>query len=104
MDSNTIIDAVLDGAADDNLNGISQAVRQREKTVATRNAAKMKRGDSVRLCGNLSPKYLVGLEGTVDGPAVSSRIPVMLGEADADIAHRFGNPIRVPVACVEAIG
>lgn len=97
--SGDIILSIIDGLADENLDGIINAARQRDRALAYRKAATLKDGDKVRLCGNLSPKYLVGLEGTVSGQATGDRVPVDIGIG----ARRYRGVVRVPLACVEAV-
>lgn len=99
MNSTEIIQAVLRGDADDNLDGIADATRERRKTVAHASFFTYKPGDRVRLV-NLRPKYLVGLEATVVRRN-KSRIVVTLDNPPP--GGRFSGEVTASPNMIEAI-
>lgn len=94
-----IVTAILNGAADDNLDAIVDAVRTRRTVVSQITAATLKPGDKVRIVGNISPKYLLGLVGEVSGPAQGERVPVQLGPE----AGRYAGIAKTPASCLEKL-
>lgn len=102
-----IITAIASGDADENIQAIYEAYRERSRLLraqkSTINRLTIGLGQRVRLV-NIRPKDLVGLEGVVvKAPAgrraSRTRIPVLL---DTPIPG-FGNPIMAPATAVEAI-
>lgn len=74
MNSTEIINAIINGDADDNLEGIVAATRERGQAKGRAVFHTVKVGDQARL-KNLRPKYLIGAPVTVIGKK-STRIEV----------------------------
>jgi hypothetical protein len=94
-----IATTILNGDVDEWLGNIIEVVKQRRQAKAFELAATLRVGDKVRLGGNISPKYLIGLEGVVAGPPSGQRIAVTLGPE----AGRYAGTARTPISCVEKI-
>lgn len=62
--SATIAD-IQDGKLDDDLDIITEAIRDRRKLLASRKVIGIKPGDTVQFSDNIRPKYLVGRTATV---------------------------------------
>lgn len=102
MSARDLINAILDGQADDNIEAVYKALNTRRGVIRQRKAAEMQEtlqpGDKVRLGENISPKYLAGEAATVK--------TVFGGQALIELddrwvreraAARFGSAIRVPL-------
>jgi hypothetical protein len=99
MDGTSLIIAIVNGEFDDDLEGIKNACRQREKVQGDINLMTLKPGTKVRLRG-LSPQYLNGQTGVVAaGPRRGKRIRVNL---DSPVG-RFTKTITPPASCVEVL-
>ncbi len=64
MPANDLVQAVLQGEADDDFNAVNAALRKRQSYLADIQASAFSEGTRVQLA-NLRPKYLIGLTGTV---------------------------------------
>jgi hypothetical protein len=99
MDGTSLIIAIVNGEFDDDLEGIQNACRQRQKVQGDINLMTLKPGTKVRLRG-LSPKYLNGQTGVVSTkPRRGKRISVTLDNP----VGRFRGAITPPASCVEVI-
>jgi hypothetical protein len=97
--SSEIIECILTGQADEDLAGITAAVNERKREMSFKTASRLKKNDKIRVCGNISPKYLIGLIGTIAGEIRGARIPVTLGPE----AGRYAGTASMPIACIEPI-
>lgn len=96
-----IIVMIEEGAADNGLDLIVNALQQRRRALALRRASEVEVGNRVRLV-SISPKYFVGCEGVVeklDGKFFSVTLDRMPPRA-----VRYSNPLMVPIGSVEVIG
>ncbi len=84
MNATEVITSIIKGEADENLDGVAAAVRDRQKAMASITLHTIAPGTRVRL-GNLRPKYMVGATGTVLYRK-QTRIQVKL---DEDWVERF---------------
>jgi hypothetical protein len=91
-----LVTAIFSGQFDDTLESLGDAVILRRKQIALR----MRKGDRVRFTSATKPRYLVGVEATVER-VNQATISVLLDEA----AGKFsGNrSIRVPVTLLEPV-
>lgn len=97
-----VLDTIL-VADETQLNQIQQAVKQRKEIVLGRMVLGLNKGDKVRFNGKIRPKYLVGLEATVEKVNQKS-VGVRLVEDDKAAARRFGHGvIRCPISLIETI-
>ncbi len=89
--------AIVSGAYDKDFNRIEDAIKIRK--LATR--ANLSVGTKVTLT-NISPKYMVGLTGTITGK-LKTTATVALDRPE--LAGRFsqGSIVRVPMNCLEEI-
>lgn len=96
--SENILDTILGGSFDNELDTITSAIKQRKTILANRLISSLDEGDRVKFNNTTRPRYLVGVEGTVkkiNGKSVS---------IDLDMAHgRFFKNIRVPSSLVELV-
>jgi hypothetical protein len=82
----SLLDAIADGELDDHLTAVADAIHARQwllRTVRSATAlATLCVGDQVRINHLVSPRYLVGLDGTVvdiDDQAATIRLPRPVG-------------------------
>lgn len=96
-----ILDAIVDGEFDDDLDGVIEAVQIRRNTLNERKRLEFKVGDTVRFNASASPKYLNGVLATVTEKGRGKKVTVELDEH----AGRFmaGSPIGAPVAILEVV-
>ena len=98
--------AVIDAADDSQLQQLRTAVERRATALKKAEIAALAPGDRVRLVGNLSPRYLMGVTGVLRGThGNKQRVEI----ADAD--RRYVDPrvikylhdgkyLHVPTACI----
>jgi hypothetical protein len=102
MSSQDLVTRIISGEADDNLDSIYQAYRERSRIVratkAAINRATITPGTRVRLV-NINPKYLRGRQGVVVAGGRGQRIAVELDVPEP----RFGNPLNVPPTALEPV-
>jgi hypothetical protein len=107
MDRFSIFEDIEAGIWDDGLDALIEAAVARRKFVQDIKGAANKIdftvGTRVRICGNISPKYLVGLTGTV-----SIQIPSRRGDLMVTLDYsrgRFyrGSTIGIPASCLERV-
>lgn len=111
-----LIEEIVTGKWDDDLERLDEAIRARRKE-ERRKQAEINRltllpGARVRL-KNLSPKYLNGLEGEVveqqHGRKKGLRVKfvepedIFMRSQHRQAAQRFGSSVRVPASCVEPV-
>jgi hypothetical protein len=100
-----LIDSIESGAYDDDLDGITLAVVERQRALARMNAQSYQPKDRVRvsLSANLRPRYILGAVGTVE----EVRISKVVVRFDSDINDPYGkfagNRIAVPANALERI-
>ncbi len=106
-DFNDVLNYV-NNATDNELDLLFAASKRRRKAIqaqtAALNAATLKKGDRV-VTKKLSPKYLVGLPGTVDR-IDGDKIVVVIDEVRRFEMGRYNNydgRVTVPASCLEAI-
>lgn len=97
MDASQMVGMVMLGQADEILNELERAVRDRRKKVETEKAHEdFDPGVTVRFTNSVRPKYLAGHEAKIVGwiSAKSVKVSMVTGE------RRFpvGSEVRVPVA------
>ena len=100
MNSNEIIGAINSGEVDDDLDMIMDTARSRQRRAATARAQEFRRGDIIRVVGNISPKYLVGAEATVvevAGSKITARLNSEVGR------YREGAEVGIPAVCVQRV-
>lgn len=111
METSDLVEAILDGKYDDDLDTIQGALKDRwtiSRAIRDKKAlAQINVGDEVRT-KNLSPKYLNGaLAKVTEGPANSrsTRVSIKFQEpVNPRIVKRYGTmPVRVPVGCLEKV-
>jgi hypothetical protein len=77
---------------------IENALRGRRQVKSITAAALLSRGDRVRFVGSISPKYLAGVEATVDG-VLRTKVTVSLDKP----MGRFYKSLRCPLSLVEKV-
>lgn len=109
MTVNEIVQAILRGDYDANLDHIVGAINTRRKTrraeVTLSNLVALQPGTRVRTKG-LSPKYLNGLTGEVvpsTGRRRDNDITVKLDHPFLAQRYAIGGNVNVPAGCLEAI-
>lgn len=89
----TISERIFNGEFDDELDGIAEAARAREKYVRQSNALGIRVGDRVRTVENLRPKALAGLLGTVErvttGRSRALHVKLDVAPDKWDTAYRY---------------
>lgn len=98
LTASEVIDAIMRGDVDDDLDGVFDATRQRmryvERAQAIQNQAQFKPGTRVEVCGRISPRTLLGALGTVKGP----------GRRNGDLTVKFDHPVFIRRGYVEETG
>jgi hypothetical protein len=104
----TIIEEIYQISDLDALERIQTVLNASVKAARTKQAARTKAslspGDRVRITGSISPKYLIGCEGTVASRQARRGGDVQV-QMDKDfLARRFsGAEVGVPASCLEKI-
>lgn len=97
-----IIQAILNGQVDDDLDGIQTAIKQRRDSLAVMLTATLKTGDKVRVKrGTIKPKYLEGQIATVDSVA-NGRVYVSFDEIPQGMKYGGGG-VGLPQGTVEKV-
>lgn len=99
MTASDIIRDIMKGDADDNLDGVLAAIRDRRQLAGRAAFHTLRAGDKVRL-QNLRPKYLIGMTATVIRKN-NTRIVVTLDEAPP--GARFHGEINALPSMLEKI-
>lgn len=105
-DTTSIFIRLANGEFDSQLDQLAEAIRQRRKYVGRQkglaNQAAFTPGTAVVITGSISPKYLVGVTGTVSTrPAHrAGDIQVDIDEAYRYRTRRFGPSVGVPAQCL----
>ena len=98
-----LLDAIVGGHHDDELNAINEAVKERRGVLNRRMAANLEVGTSVRFTTEASPKYLQGALATVMVAAKSGGKSVTIS-LDEDVGRfNAGRSIRCPVSIIEEV-
>lgn len=98
-----LVDAILDGVADDNIDSLTEAIRQRKEVANGRKLLFINPGDTVIFNRAARPKYLQGIEvkvTKVNKTTVSVDIP-----EDAWGARKFrgSKNVRTPISIVDKV-
>jgi hypothetical protein len=97
-----VLDTIL-VADETQLNQIQQAVKQRKEIVMSRVISSLTKGDKVRFNDKIRPKYLVGLEATVE-KINQKTVGVKVIDNDKTAARKFGyGVVRCPISLIESI-
>ena len=83
-----VLTAIANGAADDNLDAVFAAVKNRRTEVARIQAATLEPGDEVELT-SIRPAYLKGLHAIVDTRPSGNRVKATIIEQHRGLAGRF---------------
>lgn len=100
MDISSVLTFIVTQATQEDLTRIYEACRVRNDSLARTTAILLRKGDKVRLV-NIRPKYLSGLEGTVE--LVKGKTATILFTERLPGRYSFQNSARVPTACLEKI-
>ena len=101
MNINEIITAINSGEVDADLDTILDTARSRQSRAATAKAQELVRGDTIRVTGNIRPKYLVGAEATVTevaGANISATMNTSVGK------YYRNQKVGFPAVCVAKVG
>jgi hypothetical protein len=105
IDYSFIIDLIETGQIDDMVDLLIDAGVARRNFLkemrSAENRATMSTGDKVRICGSISPKYLLGTVGTVSGKPATRRGDIMV-ELPYPVG-RFRGTVGVPASCLEMV-
>jgi hypothetical protein len=105
VESIDIIKAVLGGDADDNLDGVMDAVRDRQKLAGRAQFHELHSGDRVRLV-NVRPRYLVGAPATIIEKK-QTRISIKIDEEWLDrnpqAKARWSGSVTAPANMLERV-
>ena len=109
LGSASIFDDINNGYWDDGLDAIIEmAVARRNflrDSKGAKNQVELKHGDAVRLV-NIRPKYLVGIEGTIDKTKMPNRrdcIVVQVAQKHYYRLGRFSGTVHVPASSLERV-
>lgn len=97
---NPIVQAVLNGEADEDFAALVEAIADRKALLARQVARTLKHGDTVRVVGDLRPRYLIGLTGKVE--RVNQKT-VTMNFDDPEAARRYRAGVRMPIEYVEVV-
>lgn len=99
MNIDTVIEYLHSGDYDEELDLLADQVRQRQQIVASLNASKLKRGDTVEML-NIRPKYLTGLTATVTSVR-GDKVEATMDQT----ARKFreGSPVVLNANCVRKV-
>lgn len=91
---------IIAGAHDGDLDSLREAIRDREKALASAKRFSVKTGDTVRFADSIRPKYLVGLPATV---TKVNRESVLVDCPDDDAYGRFASVkgVRCPLSIID---
>ena len=99
--------AAINEADDVDLAHLRTAIDKRASALRAAEVAALSDGDQVRLAGNLSPRYLLGMVGTYRGAGRGARVRVEFSENELRFADprmpkylREGKYVDVPHNCV----
>lgn len=104
-----VIVAITEGSYDEYIDLLRECVIARHNYLAEQqgiqNKMTMSSGSRVRTCGNLRPKYLLGIVGTVSSTPPNRRGDIMV---DIDPMYyrrlgRYGRKLSVPATCLELV-
>ena len=101
MNISEIVTTINSGEVDSDLDLILDTARSRQSRAATAKAHELVVGDTVRVTGNIRPKYLIGAEATVKGGGgdrVNATMNIEVGK------YRIGSHVGFPAVCVTKVG
>lgn len=102
----TLLTEIIGGDHDDHLDRLYEAVRERQKLLRDQagrtNKLILTPGTKVRL-KDITPKYLVGTEGTVVADKRKRRGKARISVDVGRVIPGYGQVLAVPATCVEAI-
>jgi hypothetical protein len=102
-----VISQVADGVHDVNLKALLAAVRARHEYLnrqrGLRNQVAMTPGTRVRVSGNIRPKYLLGLTGTVSGKPSNREGDLHVQLDSHQRTGRYSHSLNVPATCLTEI-
>jgi hypothetical protein len=105
MDYTFIVDLIEGGELDDMVDLLIDAAIARRNFLkdmkAAANRAVMSTGDKVRIGGSISPKYLIGVVGTVSCKPATRRGDIMV-EFPYRVGRFYGT-VGVPASCLELV-
>lgn len=90
---------ILNGGHDGSLDELANAIKNRRKLLAGRIRFSLHQGDRVKVVGDLRPRYLIGLTGTIERV---NQTTVTMKFDDPDAARRYSAGVRMPLEYVEA--
>ena len=97
-----LVDAILDGVADDNIDSLTAAIKQRREVANGRKLLFINPGDKVVFNRSARPKYLQGIEAKVT-KVNKTTVTVDIPE-DAWGAKKFrGTNVRTPISIVDRV-
>lgn len=96
--STTVLDGIVGGQFDDQLDQLDSAIRARRKIVEARKLDGLKPGDTVRFNNRTKPKYLIGLEAKV---IRINKTRAVVKITDEFSAGRFHGEVTVPPELLE---
>jgi len=100
-----VLRIIASGEVDEQIDAIGDAIRRRKHYLqglrAAENQATLTPGTRVMLCGNLSPKYLLGEEGIVspDPTKRSGTIKVIMDRS----VGRYSKVLEIPAECLRKV-
>lgn len=97
-----LVDSILDGVADDNIETLSAAIKKRRKIQNSRKILFIAPGDTVRFNGTTRPKYLQGIKAKVVRNNKTT-ITVFVPEDAWGTRKYRGTEVRVPAGLVDKV-
>lgn len=91
-----IVAQIVGGDIDADLDTIADAVRLRQQAIARNVGAALRPGSKIEIGGNISPKYMIGITGTVVRVAGKKAVITI---AESQGRFTAGAEIKVPLTC-----
>lgn len=102
MSINTVVEAIISGDYDDDLNRIATAIHDRRDIVSRMKTSTISVGDKVKFNDRISPKYLIGNVVTVK--KVNKKTVVCDFDVDAEFGRFSGaKNVRVPTSTIDVV-
>jgi hypothetical protein len=95
-----MIQDILSGKYDDELEDLREAIRMREKQISQVNFFSFKVGDKVRFNSRCRPQYLIGKEAIIKD---KKQKKVVVDIINPDPFSRFKNNVRTDVSLIEKV-